>query len=160
MGGPEPRWPDPTRPEKSAGRGRGPSLMNVRGLIVVVVAATALVALTGVFLGSGGENGGPNSSSPPLPGPSLRALVESTPPRAFRDRAARRNLIRDSEEASRAGDNGFLAAADRRLVRMRRHVDGCDSELGTADADDWVVDCVYQVRLRSEIDRSVERLRR
>jgi hypothetical protein len=132
--------------------------MNVRGLVVVVVAATALVALTGVFLGSG--SGGRSSSSPPLAEPGLRDLVESIPPRAFRDRASRRKLIRDSEEVSIAADNGFVAAADRRLARMRRHVDGCDSELGTADADDWVVDCAYQVRLRSEIDRSMEDLRR
>jgi hypothetical protein len=158
MSGPEPRWPDPTRPEKSAGRGR--SVLNVRGLIVVVVAATALVALTGVFLGSGSENGGPSSSSPPLPGPSLRALVESVPPRAFRDPASRRRLIRDSQEVSATAEDGFVAAANRQLARMRRHVDGCDSEVGTADADDWVVDCVHQLRLRSAIDRSMEDLRR
>jgi hypothetical protein len=152
MSGPEPRWPDPTRPEKSRRR----DLMNVRGLVVVVVAATALVALTGVFLGSGNDD----DSSPPLARPGLRDLVESIPPRAFRDRAARRKLIRDAKEVSVAADNGFVAAANRRLARLRRHADGCDSELGSADADDWVVDCAYQVRLRSEIDRSMEDLRR
>jgi hypothetical protein len=132
--------------------------MNVRGLVVVVVAATALVALTGVFLGSGG--GGGSDSSPPRARPGLEDLVESIPPRAFRDRAARRKLIRDSRKVSVAADNGFVAAADRRLARMRRHADGCDSEVGTADADDWVVECVYQLRLRSAIERSTDDLRR
>jgi hypothetical protein len=134
--------------------------MNVRGLVVVVVAATALVALTGVFLGSGGGDGGGSDSSPPLARPGLRDLVESTPPRAFRDPASRRRLIRDSQEVSVTAEDGFVAAANRQLARMRRHVDGCDSEVGTADAEDWVVDCVYQLRLRSAIDRSMEDLRR
>jgi hypothetical protein len=69
-------------------------------------------------------------------------------------------LVRDSEEASVAADQGFVVAAEIRLARMKRHADGCESELGTADADDWVVDCFYQVRLRSEIERSIENLRR
>jgi hypothetical protein len=136
--------------------------MNVRGLVVVVVAATALVALTGVFLGSGTGGRVGSASPPPLPGPgpSLWDVVESIPPRAFRDRASRRKLIRELEEASVAADRSMVVAAEIQLARMRRHADGCDSEFGTADADDWVVDCFHQVRLRSEIERSIENLRR
>jgi len=42
-----------------------------------------------------------------------------------------------------------VARAGREIARLRRFVDGCGA---TADANDWIVDCGAQTRIRELLD--------
>jgi len=165
MGGPEPRWPDPTRPEKS----RRPHVFaGVRSIIAIVVVAVTFVTLLGtVALRGGGSDAEPRGTgatstedgSGTEPVRDLWLEVRSTPPRAFRDPVSRQRLMRETKEAAVATDEGFPMDAIFRLRRVEPHLNGCLSASGAPDADDWVVDCAAQNRMRRQLDGAIISLR-
>ena len=85
----------------------------------------------------------------------LRGAIGGLPPSVFKDkgtglRTAMQAQL-DSVEQSLAA--GKLANAKKTLASMRTQVNGCGTK---ADKDDWIVDCVTQVKVRGWI-RSVDR---
>ena len=87
----------------------------------------------------------------------IRALVLALPNAAFKSsgagqRNAMLNALAVVDEKIAAGD---LRQARRRLMHLRRRVNGCGA---SADRNDWVVACAAQVAIRSAIDDLLDAL--
>jgi hypothetical protein len=155
--GPEPTWPDPTRPERSRLKA-----LWTGGRTLWVLAGSAVVlggAGSGIVAALSGD-GTHGASPPPLELGRVRAAVESAPPSAFRSLIVRARLLNEIDRAAVAAADGSFVAAGARLQLLRPHLDGCTSAAGTPDANDWVVGCADQVRIRRGLDDALDSLSR
>ena len=87
----------------------------------------------------------------------IAVIVSAVPAEAFLDegdglRTAMFSILKDAE---RMIAKGKIRVALIMLENLRAHVDGCDSELGSPDTNDWIIDCAAQTEVRYWLDRVV-----
>jgi hypothetical protein len=122
--------------------------------------ASSVVVLAGlvggvVALSPDGAQG-PSGAPPQLD--RARAEARAAPPSAFRNVIVRSRLLRELDRAGVAAADGSFGVASARLELLKRRLDGCDSSTGIPDANDWIVDCAVQVRIRRELAGAVDSL--
>lgn len=81
----------------------------------------------------------------------IARIVATLPKTAFKDAddGLRTATLAILANVHRATAMGHVDVAVRDLQNLRRHLDGCPPR---ADANDWIVDCVAQTRVREVID--------
>jgi hypothetical protein len=177
MSGPEPSWPDPTRPEKSRwkelSRGWRASLSGTAGAFLTAAVAVAGLATAIAVIGRGAD-GGPSATptlstvtvtrpdattTTPYPVPVLRLSLSasSIPVKAFRGSPFRRRFLLATRRAAE-GANSRPAEALFRLERLERRLDGCLTRSGSPDANDWIIDCAVQLQVRPQLHAAIASL--
>jgi len=90
-------------------------------------------------------DGIPDGSDPDFIGLAVAALADE----AFRASGNETALLELLEGIEKQIAGGDVARAGREIARLRRFVDGCGA---AADANDWIVDCGAQTRIRELLD--------
>jgi hypothetical protein len=86
---------------------------------------------------------------------SLRNDIASLPKSALGTGSYRRVLLNELAEVEQSLAESDTASAVSRLEELRRHLDGCGA---SPDKNDWVVDCMEQLKIRRSMDIIVANL--
>ncbi|MGE0869598.1 MAG: hypothetical protein AB7P03_13615 [Kofleriaceae bacterium] len=79
----------------------------------------------------------------------LESAIVALPNSAFRNPSNRNPMLNHLENAEKQAKKGHLPQARNQLESLRQHIDGCGA---ASDSNDWIIDCVTQVRIRALVD--------
>jgi len=83
----------------------------------------------------------------------LQTIVGDLPDESFDGAGNRVAILNALDEAEHQLEDGDVAGAIKKLLILRKHLDGCGA---TADGNDWIEVCSDQLAIRALVDMLID----